>query len=79
MVPMRTRQWVLLREVATCSVFLLTVQGCRQQGKPLSPCRAKVLRHADDYVSRHIPDSQWQPIIEAEMQKCIEEEKSKVN
>jgi hypothetical protein len=63
------------------SVFLsgsfMTMEGCRDRVKPLSPCRARVLEHAKKYVNDNVPDIQWQPVIEAEMAKCIEEEKSK--
>ena len=58
-------------------VLLLTTQSCRREQKPLSPCRAQVIKHVDTYVSRHVPDAEWQPIIEAELNKCIAEEKSK--
>jgi hypothetical protein len=69
-------QSILLR-TAVIAVLLLMPQSCRERQKPLSPCRAAVVKHAESYVSRRIPDPQWQPIIEAEINKCIAEEKSK--
>jgi hypothetical protein len=35
------------------------------------------MRHADNYIGQHIPDIEWQPKIQAEIQKCIEEERLK--
>ena len=64
----------LIRKVAICSLSLLMTEGCQRPSKPLSPCRAQVVKDADPYVSQHVPDSQWQPIIEAEIRKCIDEE-----
>jgi hypothetical protein len=59
---------------AMIAALLLIIASCRVS-KPLSPCRAAALKHAGDYISRHVPDSQWQPIIEAELERCIEQEK----
>jgi hypothetical protein len=42
------------------------------QTKPLSPCRAQVLKDAEKYMEQHVHDSEWMPIIEAEIRACIE-------
>jgi hypothetical protein len=49
--------------------------GCGERRQPLSACRSQVVEHAHKYVSQKVPDAQWLPIIEAEVRKCIEEEK----
>src|SRR5260221_14527625 len=62
--------------IAVIAALSVILQSCYERPKPLSPCRAQVVKHANSYVSRHIPTSEWQPIIEAEIKKCIAEEKS---
>jgi hypothetical protein len=69
-------QSIFLRTIVI-AVLSLIPQSCRERLKPLSPCRAQVVKHAESYVSQQIPASEWQPIIEAEIKKCIAEEKSK--
>jgi hypothetical protein len=53
---------------------LLILSACQKPTRSLSPCRAKVVKDTERYVSQHIPDGQWQPIIEAELRQCIEEQ-----
>src|ERR1700694_791814 len=67
----------ILFRITVIAVLSLILQSCRERRKPLSACRAQIVKHADSYVSRHIPTSEWQPIIEAEIKKCIEEERAK--
>jgi hypothetical protein len=67
----------LLVRAAVITVVLLTTQSCREPPKPISPCLTAVLKHYEGYASRHVPDSEWQPIIEGELQKCKAEEKAR--
>jgi hypothetical protein len=58
------------------TVSALIAQGCRQIPQ-LSPCQARVRDHLLNYQSRNIPPSEYYPVLEEELRKCIEEKKSK--
>jgi hypothetical protein len=68
-------QRVLVRVVVFFGITLAL--GCRERNKPLSTCRAQVIKDSERYVSQHTPDAKWLPLIEAETQRCIEQEKAK--
>jgi hypothetical protein len=59
------------------SCGLLSAVGCHRPTPLLSPCRAQILKDVDRYVSRHIPEAEWRPIIEDKIRAYIEQEKAK--
>jgi hypothetical protein len=72
---MRMRHSVLVRGAVFCGLALAL--GCGERHEPLSPCRAQVLKDSERYTSQHTPDAEWQPLIQAELQRCIEQEQAK--
>jgi hypothetical protein len=72
---MRMGQFALVRSAVFCGLALAL--GCGERRIHLSPCRAQVLKDSERYISRHTPDAEWQPLIEAELQRCIEQEEAK--